>query len=263
MNRSLRIGLSPRLMHQVPNELGFRNKRLQYLEESIAHWVMAHGALVFMLPTLVEHGDIERKTIKVSDYIRELDGLILQGGADLSPESYGETALRPEWNGDRVRDLYEIELFWECMIQGKPILGICRGCQLINVALGGTLYQDLPSQFPGIAEHNDRERYDTLRHAVEFLPDSLLRSIYGGMNGGLITSIHHQAIRKLGKDLAVEALSVPDGVIEAIRWRGKGFVLGVQWHPEFHAPDASDLLSREPLITHFLEAARLAAQANK
>lgn len=246
-------------MHQVPTELGFRNKRLQYLEESIAHWVMAHGALVFMLPTLVEHGGLERKSIKVSDYIRELDGLILQGGADLSPESYGESALRPEWAGDRVRDLYEIELFWECMIQGKPILGICRGCQLINIALGGTLYQDLPSQFPGIAEHNDRERYDTLSHAVEFTADSLLQSIYAGASGGRVTSIHHQAVCKLGKDLAIEAHSVPDHVVEAIRWRGEGFVLGVQWHPEFHSPGNRELLPREPLITSFLEAARLIA----
>jgi len=255
VSRSLRIGLSPRLMHQVPSELGFRNKRLQYLEESIAHWVMAHGALVFMLPTLVTHGSLERKSIRVSDYIRELDGLILQGGADLSPTSYGEEALHPDWNGDRVRDLYEIELFWECMIQGKPILGICRGCQLINVALGGTLYQDLPSQFAGIAEHNDRALYDQLAHEVSFPPESSLRTIYGGIERAQVTSIHHQAVRQLGKDLAIEATSVPDGVVEAIRWKGEGFVLGVQWHPEFHTADHSGLLPREPLIESFLQAA--------
>lgn len=260
MDRSLRIGLSPRLMHQVPSELGFRNKRLQYLEESIAHWVMAHGALVFMLPTLVADGKLERKSIRVSDYIRELDGLILQGGADLSPTSYGEEALRPEWEGDRIRDLYEIELFWECMIQGKPILGICRGCQLINVALGGTLYQDLPSQFPGIGEHNDRQRYDQLRHQIRFTPESSLRDIYANQETAWVSSIHHQAVRDLGKDLAIEAHSLPDGVIEAIRWKGEGFVLGVQWHPEFHPADDSGLLPRAPLIMHFLKAATLAAE---
>lgn len=254
MSRSLRIGLSPRLMHQVPAELGFRNKKLQYLEQSIAHWVMAHGGLAFMLPTLVEHGEVERKAIRVSDYVRELDGLILQGGADVSPESYGQQPLRPEWSGDRVRDLYETELFWECMIQGKPVLGICRGCQLINVAFGGTLWQDLPTRAEPAGEHNDSARYDELAHAVEFEPGASLRAIYGGLDGGLVTSIHHQAVRDLGKDLAIEARSVPDGVIEAIRWRGAGFVLGVQWHPEFHQPLDVRLLPREPLIEAFLSA---------
>lgn len=255
MTPSLRIGLSPRLMHRVPAELGFRNKKLQYLEQSIAHWVMAHGALAFMLPTLVEHGEVERSAIRVSDYVRELDGLILQGGADVAPASYGTEALRPEWCGDRVRDLYEIELFWECMIQGKPVLGICRGCQLINVALGGTLWQDLPTQAEFAGEHNDPNRYDELAHAVTFEPDASLHTIYGGLEGGLVTSIHHQAVRELGKDLAIEARSVPDGIVEAIRWRGDGFVFGVQWHPEFHSPLDNRLLPREPLIEAFLSAA--------
>lgn len=254
MARSLRIGLSPRLMHQVPAELGFRNKKLQYLEQSIAHWVMAHGALAFMLPTLVEHGEVDRRAIRVSDYVRELDGLILQGGADVAPASYGAEALRPEWCGDRVRDLYEIELFWECMIQGKPVLGICRGCQLINVALGGTLWQDLPTQAENSGEHNDPNRYDELAHAVAFEPGARLQAIYAGLNGGLVTSIHHQAVRELGKDLAIEARSVPDGIVEAIRWRGDGFVFGVQWHPEFHLPLDTRLLPREPLIEAFLSA---------
>lgn len=259
MVRSLRIGLSPRLMHQVPAELGFRNKKLQYLEQSIAHWVMAHGALAFMLPTLVEHGEVERRSIRVSDYVRELDGLILQGGADVAPASYGQDALRPEWSGDRVRDLYEIELFWECMIQGKPVLGICRGCQLINVALGGTLWQDLPTQAETSGNHNDPVRYDQLTHVIEFEPGASLRKIYGGLDGGLVTSIHHQAVCDLGKDLAVEARSTSDGIIEAIRWRGAGFVLGVQWHPEFHAPLDARLLPREPLIDAFLKAAAMRA----
>jgi putative glutamine amidotransferase len=252
--RSLRIGLSPRLMHQVPAELGFRNKKLQYLEQSIAHWVMAHGALAFMLPTLVEHGEVDRRAIRVSDYVRELDGLILQGGADVAPASYGAEALRPEWCGDRVRDLYEIELFWECMIQGKPVLGICRGCQLINVALGGTLWQDLPTQAENSGEHHNPNRYDELAHAVAFEPGARLQAIYAGLNGGLVTSIHHQAVRELGKDLAIEARSVPDGIVEAIRWRGDGFVFGVQWHPEFHLPLDTRLLPREPLIEAFLSA---------
>jgi putative glutamine amidotransferase len=242
-------------MHRVPSELGFRNKKLQYLEQSIAHWVMAHGALAFMVPTLIEHGEVERKAIRISDYVRELDALILQGGADVAPASYGAEALRPEWSGDRVRDLYEIELFWEFMIQGKPVLGICRGCQLINVALGGTLWQDLPTQTDSIVRHNDSSLYDQLLHQINFEANASLRAMYGGIDGGLVTSIHHQAVRDLGKDLTIEARSVGDGLIEAIRWRGKGFVLGVQWHPEFHSQQDSRLLPREPLLEDFLKAA--------
>lgn len=256
MQRPLRIGLSPRLMHRVPPELGFRNKTLQYLEQSLAHWVMAHGALALMVPTMESGGEVQRRQIKVSDYVRELDGLILQGGLDVSPLSYGEEALKPEWSGDRVRDLYELDLFWECLIQGKPVLGICRGCQLINVALGGSLYQDLPTQYPDLALHNDVDLYDGLSHAVRFTPGGLLTRLYPERGAGHVSSIHHQAVKVLGNDLEVEALAEPDGVVEAIRWRGGGFVLGVQWHPEFHPPEKPGLLPREPLMEAFLLAAR-------
>ena len=99
--RPLRIGLSARLMHNPPAELGFRDKTLQYLEQSVAHWIMSHGALVFMVPTLESSAEVRRAAIHVSDYVREIDALVLQGGADLSPTSYGEEPLRPEWAGDR------------------------------------------------------------------------------------------------------------------------------------------------------------------
>ena len=120
----LKIGLSARLMHDPPKELGFRGKTLQYLEQSIAHWVMSRDVLVFMVPTVDKEGLFHRSNIRVADYARVLDGLVLQGGADVSPASYNETPLQPEWAGDRVRDLYEIDLLWECVIQQKPVLGI-------------------------------------------------------------------------------------------------------------------------------------------
>jgi len=94
MNRPLRIGLSPRILHSPPAELGFRNKTLQYLEQTVAHWIMRRRALVFMLPA-IEAGGVERSHVRVSDYVKEIDGLVLQGGADVSPVSYGETPSRP------------------------------------------------------------------------------------------------------------------------------------------------------------------------
>ena len=253
MTRPLRIGLSPRILHHPPAELGFRNKTLQYLEQTVAHWIMRRRALVFMLPA-IETGGVERSHVRISDYVKEIDGLVLQGGADVSPISYGETPSRPEWSGDRVRDLYEMELFWECVVQGKPVLGICRGLQLINVALGGSLYQDIATEYPHAIPHVDAVLYDRHRHSVQIEENSRLARLYGENYVHLVNSIHHQAIKRLGRDSEVEAVSDTDGIIEAIRMRGECYVTGFQWHPEFHAP-TSDLLDSGPILDDFLAAA--------
>ncbi len=252
--RPPRIGLSARLMHAPPAELGFRNKTLQYLEQSIAHWIMAHGAIALMIPTLSADASVSRRGISVRSYVEELDGLVLQGGADVSPASYGMAPMRAEWSGDAVRDRYEIELLHEFMAQGKPVLGICRGAQLINVALGGTLFQDIATQCPQAQRHVDPELYDALDHDVEFEPGSRLASLYADETRARVTSIHHQAIDRLGSDLVIEARSSPDGVVEAIRWRGAGYAIGLQWHPEFHA-GARGLLDSSPIVLDFLAAA--------
>jgi len=256
----LRIGLSARLMHRVPAELGFRGKTLQYLEQSVAHWLLAHGALAFMIPAIAQGASVTRASVSLGDYVRALDGLVLQGGADVSPASYGEEPLRPEWSGDRIRDLYEIELFWECAIQGKPVLGICRGLQLINVALGGTLYQDIASQLPGALRHVDPDAYDRNAHEIEIVPGGGLCRLYEGARRATVSSIHHQSIKALGRGLAVEALSAADGVIEAVRWSGSSYALGLQWHPEFHAAGESGLLDGSPVLQEFLDHAARARQ---
>ena len=252
----LRIGLSARLLHEPPAELGFRGKTLQYLEQSVAHWLLAHDALAFMIPAIAKGAGVGRPSVSLGDYVRALDGLVLQGGADLSPQSYGEAPQRPEWAGDRMRDLYEIELFWECVIQGKPVLGICRGMQLVNVALGGALYQDLASDLGGTVRHVDPEAYDRNAHEVDLVADSGLARLYGGAQRVVVNSIHHQGIRRLGRGLAVEAISPADGVIEAVRWNGASYVLGLQWHPEF-LRDTARLLDPIAVLVEFLaEASR-------
>lgn len=252
MPRPLRIGLSPRILHQPPAELGFRNKTLQYLEQTVAHWIMRRRALAFMLPA-IETGGVERSHIRISDYVKEIDGLVLQGGADVSPVSYGESPVRPEWSGDRVRDLYEMELFWECVVQGKPVLGICRGLQLINVALGGNLYQDIATERPECIPHVDAILYDQHRHSVLIEENSRLSKLYGNDPEHLVNSIHHQAIKRLGRDSVVEAVSACDGIIEAIRMRGESYVTGFQWHPEFHG-GFGELLDSGPILDDFLAA---------
>lgn len=257
----LRIGLSARLMHRVPRELGFKGKTLQYLEQSLAHWIMSHGALVFMIPTIDTGSALRRTAVRVRDYVRALDGLVLQGGADVSPVSYGDEPLRPEWAGDRVRDLYELDLLWEFVIQKKPVLGICRGAQLINVAMGGTLWQDLASQYPArpIA-HVNAELYDELHHPVAFEPASRLAGLHASGGARQVSSIHHQAVREPGNGVVVEARAPADGVVEAIRWTGAPYVLGVQWHPEFHDSAHPEVLDGSPILADFLAEAEAARQ---
>jgi putative glutamine amidotransferase len=261
VTRPLLIGISARIHHPVGPVFdlgGVYTKTLHYLEQSVAHWVMSKDVLALMIPAIESEGLIQRNEMSLAAYAENLDGLVLQGGADIAPESYGETPLEPEWAGDRVRDRYEIELFNAFVAAGKPILGICRGCQLINVAFGGSLFQDIPTQVPGAIAHRDPAMYERQLHKVNLVQGTKLAQLFPGKTQAMVNSIHHQAVKGLGRDLVVEALGVPDGIVEAVRWRGPGFVFGMQWHPEFLALKSLDTaqLDGHPILHDFLDAAR-------
>jgi putative glutamine amidotransferase len=256
--RPLRIGVSARLMYEVPSELGFRNKSLQYIEQSLAHWIMEHGAVAFMVPAVAHDSKHAARHLKVEHVVQELDALVMQGGADVAPQTYGQTPIDPRWQGDGVRDRYELALLRTFLAQKKPVLGVCRGAQLLNVAFGGTLYQDIATQCPDAHAHVDTQLYDQLEHDVTFLQGSQLTGLYPKSAQLRVTSLHHQAVAKLGRDMVVEAVSTLDGLVEAIRWTGGGYALGVQWHPEFHhGRDA--LADSSPIMLDFLQASRAAA----
>ena len=255
MRRTLRIGISARIFHPEPGAVGLRSKNLQYLEESIAQWVMSRDVLVFMIPTVNTSGLLHPSNITLRHYARHLDGLVLQGGADVSPQSYSQSPTRPEWSGDRARDVYELELLHEFVDAGKPVLGICRGCQLINVAFGGTLYQDIAAEAPDPSVHVN-DQYDQLHHSINFAKGSSLETLYPKQSEALVNSIHHQAVKDLGRDITVEARSHGDNVIEAIRYQRANFVMGLQWHPEFHSAGSVELLDCTPILDNFLRAAR-------
>lgn len=255
--KRLRIGISACFFHPDQGRKAAPSKTLQWIEQSTAHWVMSEGALPFMVPA--PSGDTFRGDIGLADYADSLDGLVMHGGADVWPGSYGEEPLRPEWSGDRVRDEYEIALVQAFVAADKPVFGICRGLQLVNVAHGGTLYQDIATQKPGAKLHRDAAAYDLNFHQVDILPGTRLASLLGTQRH-TINSVHHQGIKDLAAGFAVEALSPDDGVIEAIRCTAGPWIHAVQWHPEFHRPQLG-VVDDSPLLRDFLEAARAARYA--
>ncbi|MEO8304078.1 MAG: type 1 glutamine amidotransferase [Betaproteobacteria bacterium] len=251
----LKIGISACFFHEDPKRAIFKGMTLQYIEQNVAHWLMQRDVLAFMVPS--PEGRTKRPGSKatVGAYARELDGLVLMGGSDVCPETYGEMALKPDWNGDRIRDEYEIALLRAFMTHKKPVLGVCRGAQVINVALGGTLFQDLATQAPHSLNHRNWAIYEQNSHATSFVPGSGLARLYPGVEITKTNSIHHQAVKDLGRDLVVEAWSEPDHVVEAIRFKGPAYVFAVQWHPEFHAPDDPSFVDDTPILDEFLAAA--------
>jgi putative glutamine amidotransferase len=165
--------------------------------------------------------------------MQECDGLVLSGGVDIDPELYDgalEYVKAPVDGWQTERDLFEqatLQLAWE---KGLPVLGVCRGLQLINVSLNGTLIQDLGVK--GDEVHEGVKGVDK-EHGVSLLPGSLLRGI-AGKDGGMVNSAHHQAIDQLGEGLKINCRA-EDGTIEGIEWAepdGRPFLLAVQWHPE-------------------------------
>ena len=221
----------------------------------MAHWIMAGDALPVMIPSPA--GDPARGEVHFDDYAQWLDGLVLHGGADVWPGSYGETPLQEHWSGDRIRDDYEKELVKAFVAAGKPVFGVCRGLQLINVAFGGTLLQDIPTQRPDALVHRDATVYDQNFHALEIVPESRLETLLAGVKSYKINSIHHQGIKDLAPGFVVEARCPDDGMIEAIRRTGPSYVAAVQWHPEFHRPELGTL-DDSALLADFLAAAQAA-----
>lgn len=254
--RPLRIGLSACFFHADPTRPIFKGKTLLYLEESMAGWVGSQGAITYLLPRL------EPDTPGLDALVDDIDGLVLQGGSDVCPRTYGEEPLDPAWEGDEARDRYEIDLLRRVHATGRPVLGVCRGAQVLNVAFGGTLFQDIGTQVDTDRAHRDWGTYDANRHAITIEPDSGLAALYPGVREGVVNSVHHQAAKDVGEGLVVEARACGDRVVEALRLDptaglGDGYAFGVQWHPEWMGDDA-DVLSPAPILAEFLAAAEAA-----
>ena len=213
---------------EIEAGIGGNGTAVFWLNKSYVDAVEAAGGIPVLIPVLTSPR-------KIRLYLSMIDGLILSGGDfDIDPKLYGEKpvpqlgALKPG------RTLMEMGLLKGALKAGMPTLGVCGGHQVINVAFGGSLWQDIPTQIPSAIKHSQSPAPSTRpSHEVSVVPGSLLADIVGGGTALKVNSTHHQCVKKLGKGLVVSSLS-PDGLAESVELKNRGerFVLGVQWHPE-------------------------------
>jgi putative glutamine amidotransferase len=205
---------------------GIQNVKLHSVAEAYVQALIDAGGTPVLIPLGLPGG-------RLAPLLERLDGVLFTGGGDIHPERY---AGQPHPLVDLVdddRDRVELSLLQEMLPQQKPFLGICRGLQLINVGLGGSLYEDILDQHPSAQRHQYYLDYPRSyqAHPVQIEPGSRLAAILG-QTQAQVNSLHHQGIRRLGSELIPSAYA-PDGIIEAVELAGHPFGMAVQWHPEW------------------------------
>lgn len=238
------IGITTQTLEEIPDEL----PRCWIMSQRYVKTLIASGAIPWIVPLLDDQDTLR------SIYDR-LDGVFFPGGVDIDPDSYNEQRSEACGRVDPDRDKTELMLAKWAMEDQKPILAVCRGAQLLSVAAGGTLYQDIGSEYPDAIKHDYfpkkgvHTRQD-LVHPVDVVPNTRLSRLLGS-GSVLVNSMHHQGIKKLAPLLAPNAFA-PDGLIEGVESTDENFVVGVQWHPE----DLADLdPNMRRLFDAFIEAA--------
>lgn len=206
---------------------GARKEAVVLLHRRYLQAILTAGGIPLVLPLLTSRRAIE-------ELLGRLDGVLISGGNfDIPPRLYGEEPIEALGNLREDRTDFELELISLALKRDTPLLGVCGGAQAINVAFGGSLFQDIAAQVAGAQEHQRSDLKEIGGHRVRIHPGTKLRQIVGRETLEVNTS-HHQAVKKLGKGLIVSA-TAEDGVIEGIESPDRPFVLGVQWHPEFLA----------------------------
>lgn len=224
-----------------PHEEGARNWLYQNRDYFTA--VAKAGGLPVMLPLV----DSEAAADALLDRV---DGLLMSGGGDMDPRYYGEQPHPKLGTIEPERDQTELLLARRALARSMPILAICRGEQVLAVALGGTLWQDIPSQVPGALKHAQQAPRWYATHGIRVEPGTRLAEILGATELS-VNSFHHQAVRTLPPGFRLAA-AAPDGIIEAFEAE-HGFALGIQWHPESFAPRGGEF---DALFRAHAEAAR-------
>lgn len=240
-----RIAVAPRLFAGACDAAGAWRRQQLFFEQTLLERLLAAGALI-VGTCLPRSAALARRVAQA--YADDCDGLVLQGGTNLGagPAREELTAL------DHARDRFEYDLLAAFVAADKPVIGICRGMQLINVAFGGTL-QALPEV--RATHHSDPAIYHGHSHAVELVAAGYLAGLYEAQRG-VVSSAHRQATLRIGAGLDVEAVCLVDAQVEAIRSTAHRYVVGVQWHPEFdHA--AQGRLCGARLLRDFVANARI------
>ena len=208
------------------------------IENTYIRAIEASGGVTLMLP-YTQSGEA------IESFVNLCDGFIFAGGKDIEPARYGEE--KHELCGETApyRDEVEFAAFEKIIKTNKPVMGICRGSQLINIALGGTLYQDIPSEIKTDLTHKQEHPHSEPAHEASVVSGSLLHRLIGKSRIH-INSLHHQAIKTLGEGLTPMAVA-DDGVIEAIVKDGERLIWGFQWHPEktFDASEDSRIIFKK------------------
>lgn len=215
------IGITP----DLEKDKGRRGEPLLVLQQRYPRAILEAGGIPVVLP-IASSPQVLRKTID------RLDGIVVSGGNfDIHPRFYGQRAREEMRLVQEERTEFELELISLALGRDLPLLGICGGAQAINVVLGGSLYQDIATQNREALEHERGDIKDRGGHRVEVHEGTKLKAIVG-CKFLVVNSTHHQAVRRLGKGLLINA-TAEDGVVEGIESRRHSFILGVQWHPEF------------------------------
>jgi putative glutamine amidotransferase len=201
----------------------FGDMERAYVNATYVKGVLSAGGVPVIIPCFGDGDVIERQ-------VEMCDGFLFSGGGDISPSLYGEEPNSKLGQIDPQIDRFQLKLYLAAEKTGKPVLGICRGLQIINTARGGTLYQDINGQIPDSIQHLQSGKRTHSVHKALVDQDSTLFEIVGTREVA-VNSLHHQSVRLLGRDLKISA-KAGDGVVEAIESDSGQKILGVQWHPE-------------------------------